>query len=145
MTPWLDYAESQIGIKEMKGTSHNATILGYLETTTLGNWAKSRDETAWCSAFVNACFERSLGPGTGTGSALARSWMTWGQKVDPAEWELGDVCGVRHKRKKNYHVGFPYRIAKRHVLLLGGNQSDQVCFSRYPFRRWEIVAVRRVP
>jgi uncharacterized protein (TIGR02594 family) len=141
MTPWLDIAEGELGVKERRGSDHHPRILEYLATTSLGNWAKSRDETAWCAAFVGWCLlQAHVEP---TRSALARSYTTWQQKVEPEEWQLGDVCVLRNKRRGNYHVGFPYRIAKRHIVLLGGNQSDAVCFSRYPFRRWEIVAVRR--
>jgi len=149
MTPWLDYAESELGVKEMKGDDHHPRILEYLATTTLGNWARSRDETAWCAAFVGWCLLQA--EVESTHSALARSYVTWGQPVvaqgespviAATYWRLGDVAVIRHRRRKNYHVGFPYRIGRR-ILLLGGNQQDRVCFQRYSLRAWELVAVRR--
>lgn len=148
MTP-LDYAESQLGVKERRGKKHHTAILRYLATTTLGNWARSRDETPWCSAFVNACELKGGHPGTG--SALASSWRTYGQKVELDDFELGDILVIKHKRgrdrstgsRRGFHVGYPYRFTRRWVLMLGGNQSDAVNFKRFSRRRYDLVALRR--
>ena len=150
MTPWLDIAEDELGVKERRGDQHHPRILEYLATTTLGERPRSRDETAWCAAFVGFCLLKAGKPSTR--NALARSFVTYGAGV-ACEGEglgvlrrycqVGDICVIRHKRRKNYHVGFLYRVGKRHVVLLGGNQSDAVSFERYRLRAWEIVAVRR--
>ena len=102
MTP-LDYAEGELGQKERKGKEHNPRILEYLATTTLGDSARSRDETPWCSAFVNWCVVRA--GLEGTSSALARSWLGWGIPVEEAGLVLGDVLVLRHRRGKARSVG----------------------------------------
>jgi uncharacterized protein (TIGR02594 family) len=138
---WLDYAEGELGVKEIPFPHmHNPRILEYLSTTTLGNKAKSRDETPSCSAFVNWCFTKAKIQGTD--SALARSWMTWGTPFHMMS--IGDVMVVKNKAVKvgGYHVAFPYRQTKTHVLLLGSNQSDTVCFKRFSLNNYEIVAIR---
>jgi len=80
-----------------------------------------------------------------TQSALARSYVRWGEKVALEDWLPGDVMVIKAKRKRRggYHVGFPYGMDKRHVVLLGGNQSDAVQMSVFSRRKWDIVAVRR--
>jgi len=147
---WLDYAEGELGQRELRGAKHNPRILGYHATTSLGDWGRSRDEVAWCSSFVNWCFVKA--GVEGTDNALARSWLRWGRKVELEDWELGDVMVIKRKKRGadkrtgsrgGYHVGFPYRVTGRYVLLLGGNQSDSVCFSRYRWRRYLHVGLRR--
>lgn len=147
---WLDYAEGELGVREWKGDKHNPRILAYHATTTLGDWARSRDEVPWCSSFVNWCFVKS--GIEGTDNALARSWVTWGEKVELGYWRLGDVMVIKRRRKGRdrrtgsrggYHVLFPYRISQRYIVGLGGNQRDSVSIARYSKRRYEIIAVRR--
>ncbi|KKK66354.1 hypothetical protein LCGC14_2964930, partial [marine sediment metagenome] len=42
----------------------------------------SEDETPWCSSFVNFCVcEAGYNPIKETGSARARSWLSWGVGV----------------------------------------------------------------
>jgi len=169
MTP-LDYAESQLGVKEKRGSKHHPAILRYHATTTLGAWGRSRDETPWCSSFVNWCFVKANGPlepGSQhwlpkkgiwvwgpTNNALARSWATWGspcQQSNLAIAALQPVAVLKHRLGKarsvgsrgGYHVIFPYRITKRWISGIGGNQGDAVTFKRFSRRRWDLVALRK--
>ncbi len=64
------------GVEELPGAAHNPRILEYHRTTTLGHGAASKDETPWCSSFVNFCMVMS--GFRGTNSASARSWLKWG-------------------------------------------------------------------
>jgi uncharacterized protein (TIGR02594 family) len=78
----------------------------------------------------------------GTGSALARSWLEWGQALenpvpgclvvlyrdDPGSWKG--------------HVGFYLRSDARYIYLLGGNQLEQV---REHFYRLKCVLGYRWP
>ena len=140
----LDWAERTIGVRERRGDEHHPDILRWHATTSLGDWLRSQDETAWCSSWMNACFDETYGRGTGTGSALARSWIRWGSKVDLRDWRAGDVMVIKRKRKRGgYHVLFPYGVDRRHIAGLGGNQSDAVQMSVFSRRKWDIVAVRR--
>ncbi len=147
---WLDYAEGELGQRELRGASHNPRILQYHATTTLGVWGRSRDETAWCSSFINWCFTKA--GVQGTDNALARSWASWGEKVPLGDWQPGDVIVIKRRKKGSdrrtgsrggYHVLFPYRITKRHVIGIGGNQRDSVSFARYSRRRYDVIALRR--
>ena len=148
---WLDYAEGELGVKERKGSLHNTRILEYHATTTLGDWGRSRDETPWCSSFINWCFVKA--GVEGTDNALARSWATWGEKVPLSDWLPGDVIVIKRRRKGSdrrtgsrggYHVLLPYRITSRYVIGIGGNQKNSVSFARFSRRRYEVIAVRRV-
>lgn len=46
-------AQTQIGVKEIVGSKHNAKVVEYHQACTL---QASDDETAWCSSFVNWCY-----------------------------------------------------------------------------------------
>ena len=145
---YLEIAEDEIGIKEVPGTGNHPRILEYHATTTLGNWAKSKDSVPWCSSFVNwAVTNSGL---KGTDNALARSWMTWGEPVD--EPRLGDIVVIKRLARGRdrrtgsfggYHVAFYVRRRRGRLRLLGGNQANSVKFSNYSLRRYEIKAVRR--
>ncbi|HEX5760734.1 MAG TPA: TIGR02594 family protein [Thermoanaerobaculia bacterium] len=58
------------------GLADNPRIVEYHRTTSL---RATDDEVPWCSAFVNWCM-REAGL-RGTGSAAARSWLTWGSRL----------------------------------------------------------------
>jgi hypothetical protein len=75
--PWLGVAAGEGGVGSLPGRENNLRVLEYLRSTdNLGALATSRDETSWCSAFVNWCLKRA--GHEGTGSALALSWLRWG-------------------------------------------------------------------
>lgn len=154
LTPWLDIARGEIGQVELAGPSeHNARILEYLETCdrddggNLGPWAMARDETPWCSAFVNWCM---LEAGcTGTNDARAISWLDWGLEIeDPLP---GCVAIIRRRRSgadartgssSGNHVAFLDKTLPAGVQLLGGNQRNSVKISRYSFSKYETLGYR---
>lgn len=123
---WLETAENEIGIKEAPGSADNPKVLEYHAATSLG----ARDDAvAWCSAFVNWCMKQNEIPRTN--SAAARSWLTWGVRLD----EPRKGCVVVLKRGSNPvqgHVGFYVGDGASSIRLLGGNQSDQVKVSLFP-------------
>ena len=126
--PWYDIAkiEEMTGVEELRGPKHNPRILEYHATTTLH---ANDDETAWCSSFVNWCVKQA--GLTGTNSARARSWAQWGSRLsDPREG-----CIVVLKRPPSPTAGHVAFYAGSHsrsrLLLLGGNQGDQVSYSSY--------------
>ena len=140
--PWLDVARGELGVKEVRGDEHNPHILEYLASTSIGKWGASRDETPWCSAFVNWCMQGGSGPRIlpilqgfheGTGSAMARSWLGWGIELE--EPRPGCVVVLKRGKPPQGHVGLyvgedPHSSA--HISVLGGNQSDSVCIKQYP-------------
>lgn len=120
-TPWLDEAESQLGVKELTNNNDGPQVQAYLKTCGLkGDWA-------WCAAFVNWVFLE-----TGIQSmdlkdnpAGAINWGEWGMNLDkPA---LGAVATM--KRKGGGHVAFVIGMTPGgDLILLGGNQSHSVSY-----------------
>ena len=128
-TPY-DFALAELarGVTEIPGGEHNPRILEYLRSTTIGRWGASRDETAWCSAYVQWCHARA--GVEGTGSAMARSWLGWGVELD--EPVLGCVVIIRRGKAPQGHVGFyAGHTPGGMVRSLGGNQDDAVSVKRY--------------
>lgn len=62
---------------------------------------------------------------TGTNSALARSWLGWGQALDTPK--PGAVTAFRRDGGPTKgHVGFFWESQRDRILVLGGNQENQV-------------------
>ena len=124
---WYQLAlrEMDSGVAEIGGGEHNPRILEYHQTTTL---AATDDETAWCSSFVNWCVSSS--GLQGTRSAAARSWLNWGRPLD--EPATGCIVVLKRGTKPwQGHVGFFSGMSGSHLLILGGNQSNEVNISSY--------------
>jgi uncharacterized protein (TIGR02594 family) len=121
---WVLVARGQIGVKET-GAIPNPEVMKYFEATSY----RPTTEEAWCSAFVNWCM---LKVGIkGTYSASARSWMQWGKVIDkPVN---GCVC-IFWRGNPNYltgHVGFYVGESETEIMVLGGNENNQVCVMGY--------------
>jgi uncharacterized protein (TIGR02594 family) len=131
MTPH-EIALSQYGIKEIAGGQDNPLILEYFNAIGFDG-QKLKDETSWCSAFVNWCCKVS--GYQFTGKLNARSWLETGQQVnDP---QLGDIVIFWRDSKESWkgHVGFYVTERSGWIYTLGGNQSSQVKISGYPSGR----------
>jgi uncharacterized protein (TIGR02594 family) len=122
-----------MGVKERAGDADHPRILEYLRATTLPEPYCGRDETSWCSAFVNWCLAQT--GITGTNSAAARSWQQWGREI--TEPVPGCIVVLWRGNPSSWqgHVGFFISQADRFVTLLGGNQGDAVTISRYARNR----------
>ncbi|MGH8593739.1 MAG: TIGR02594 family protein [Gammaproteobacteria bacterium] len=134
--PWMAIARGEIGVREISGAgAHNPRILEYLRSTTLGSPDNSRDETAWCSAFVNWCLERA--GYAGTDSAWAKSWNNWGRGISRPRpgcivvWDR-DTHRADGSTGDGGHVGFFFSEDADSVTVLGGNQSNSVKEATYP-------------
>lgn len=138
-TTLINIALSQIGIKEIAGRKDNPEVLKYFDE--LGfDGAKLKDETAWCSAFVNWVAKKS---GVEfTGKLTARSWLKAGEKV--AKPKIGDIVVFWRESPRSWkgHVGFFIRETKDWIYVLGGNQADQVKISAY--RKNRLLQYRRI-
>lgn len=124
--PWLKIAYQERGVKEFPGNADNPRIVEYHKSTTLHHSYAKHDETPWCSSFVNWCVEQSNYEGTD--SAMARSWNSWGKELSTPR----RGCIVVFKRPPNPnsgHVGFYIDDNSSSVIVLGGNQSDEVNIS----------------
>ena len=94
--------------------------------------------TEWCAAFVNAVLELDGILGSSSVSdvpLMARSFLFWGERVEPADIQRGDVVVFpRGNQGWQGHVGFyvdtQFIDGKEIWIILGGNQSKSV---RYDF------------
>lgn len=140
-TPWLSYARNEIKQKEIKGAEHNPRIIAYHATTTLN---ADKDETAWCSSFVNWCLKQA--GIKGTDSAAAISWLRWGMSTAPQNGTITVIYSSKNANSSlttsGNHVGFLIQETATHFVLLGGNQSDQVKISSYPKSTWNLKGYR---
>lgn len=133
----LEIALGEYGEKEIVGPVNNPRIVKY--STDIGNnWVKD-DEVAWCSEFVNWCL---LQAGIiGTKSAVARSFLSWGEETKTPI--LGDivVCS-RPPNPAAGHVAFFINENNGKYYCLGGNQNNEVNITAYDKSR--VISCRRV-
>jgi uncharacterized protein (TIGR02594 family) len=138
---WITVAEKEIGQEEIAGKEHNARIVAYHATT---SGKATSDETAWCASFVNWVITQS--GYQGAGSAWSHDWKKWGDGLPkPAVGSVAfiDWGKVDSSKKGKGHVGFVVgKTAKGRIVLLGGNQSDQV---RYTAFKESLIQTYRVP
>lgn len=151
--PWLEIAVKEIGVKEFPGADNNhPRILQYLATVNdLSAIDKLRDETAWCSCFMNWCIEQT---GLfGTGSAWAKSWGNWRSQVALAGAQIGDIAVFDRSSAAGAggHVAMFIAMdsGKQNMLVVGGNQTDSVRYAWYPLdgmlagTTYRLLSVRR--
>ncbi len=130
--PWMPIARGELGVQE----GHNLRITEYFTTTTLG---AQPDSVPWCSAFANFCIRRS--GVAGTNSALARSWLKWGEDAD--DFAPGCIVVLSRGDPTKGHVGFYVgRDGADRIQLLGGNQHDSVNISSFDVRT---VLAKKIP
>ncbi|WP_396270108.1 TIGR02594 family protein [Ideonella sp.] len=133
---WLEVAMREIGVREMPGPAENhPRIQEYLASVDdLKGIASSRDETAWCSCFMNWCVEQVGLDGTNT--AWARSWTQWRNTVAYKDAKPGHIAVFRRTGLgvDGGHVGIFMGFAQggEQVNVLGGNQGNAVRISRFP-------------
>lgn len=125
---WLAIARPLVGLHEVKGAEHSPEILGMWRA--IKRSGIQDDETPWCAAFVGACLERA-----GIRSSRfesAASYLKWGVRLDgPAHG-----CIVVFSRDGGGHIGFVVGVdASGNLLVLGGNQGDQVSVKAFPTTR----------
>jgi uncharacterized protein (TIGR02594 family) len=137
--PWLIIARKYVGLREIHGAPTAPVIAGWLAA--LGAWWKD-DETPWCGTFVAACMQKA-GVGLPKHWYRAKGWLDWGTPLSgPA---VGAV--VIFERDGGGHVGIVTgRSTAGNLLVLGGNQGDEVRESPFGFKRvlgyrWPLPAV----
>ena len=109
-----------MGVQEIAGPGSNQRIETYHSVCDgKENWL---DHVPWCSSFLNWCFLIATSGIKGTGSALASSWLEWGEEIlKPIP---GCIAVVRVG--EGYHVALYVGPSRGGVYLLGGNQRDEV-------------------
>ena len=141
MKDLLITALGEIDQREIIGKENNPRILDYFRIMKLsGN--KLNDETAWCSAFLNAMciianYER-------TGNLTARSWLQVGIEPSPGRHRIGNICILWREDPDSWkgHAGIYIREDEKYVWLLGGNQRNKVCILKY--RKSRVLGYRRL-
>lgn len=125
---WITLARQFIGLREEKGPAHNPEILQMWRDIKRGGIKD--DETPWCAAFVGAILERRGIPSSRFESAM--SYRKWGDRL--ASPVPG--CVVVFERQGGGHVGFVVgQDAAGNLMVLGGNQSDEVNIRSFPRHR----------
>jgi uncharacterized protein (TIGR02594 family) len=137
---WLSIARDLIGLREIKGPTHEPEILKLWRDAGL---TFTDDETAWCAGFVGGVLKRA--DITPSFSASARSYMTWGSDClanGPREIPLGAVVVFsRPPSEWSGHVGFATGITEDgNIMTLGGNQKDSVNIA--PIAGARLIAAR---
>lgn len=107
--------------------------------------------TEWCAAFVNAVLELDGIPGSESVSdapLMARSFLGWGERVERADIQRGDVVVFpRGNQGWQGHVGFYVETQthnnREYWVILGGNQANQVRYELYNPNR--AIGIRRYP
>lgn len=125
--PWMSIAEGEIGVRTLSEGQSNPRITEYHQGTNIAGYD---DKAAWCSSFLNWVFEKA--DYSGTGSALARSWLEWGTSLTTPC--LGCVVVLERESPRGWqgHVGLLIKVEGDQVHLLGGNQLDEVRVHFYP-------------
>ncbi len=139
--PWLAIAAQEIGVRSFAPGASNPRITEYHGHANLHGYD---DKASWCSSFVNWTLAQA--GMAGTGSALARSWLEWGEPL-PAP-RIGCIAVLSREDPTGWkgHVGFFLHADEEHVHLLGGNQLDAVCLHCYPLTavlayRWPVGGI----
>ena len=122
---------------EVSGPKSNPKILEvYKSVDGLDNMELNDDEIPWCSCFANWCVQQA--GGKGTRSAMARSWLNWGDKSDG---QVGDIVVLKRGDSNiQGHVGFVVKKGLLSVDVIGGNQSNNVTIQS--FSRTKVLGYR---
>lgn len=125
--PWMAVALAEVGVSTFPPGQSNPRITTYHTHTNIAGYD---DKASWCSSFINWSLAQVGIPGTG--SALARSWLDWGEPL--AAPVAGCIAVLSREDPAGWkgHVGFFLRADAQHVYLLGGNQLEQVREHYYP-------------
>lgn len=124
---WYGIAWKERGVEEIAGPKSNPRVLEYQSATD----DKHDDAVPWCSSFVNWCM-RQAGQKR-TGSAAARSWLSYGRKIDAPT--RGCIVVFDRGGPPHGHVSFFVSRDGDFLRVLGGNQGDRVQISRYEAAR----------
>jgi uncharacterized protein (TIGR02594 family) len=127
---WMRIAWRELGVDEVPGPADNPRIVEYHKAC---DDELTHDSVPWCSSLVNHCMKEA--GEVRTKSRAARSWLEWG--VEISEPIYGCVCVLWRDAPGSWkgHVGFFIGIAGADVILLGGNQNNEVSVRRYPQER----------
>jgi uncharacterized protein (TIGR02594 family) len=132
----LTFASTMVGKAERPD---NATIKEFLK-----NGGENLDPatTAWCAAFVNSSLEQA--GHESTGALNARSYESWGTKVDKPT--KGDIAVFSRGNPNGWqgHVGFFQGFdEKGNIKVLGGNQGRDGAVTITTLPKSRLLSFRR--
>ena len=143
----LDLAQRFIGVSEVAGTASSPHVLAMVR------WdldCPEGDDVPWCSAFMNYITWLLRLPRSK--SLRARVCLLLGGAIPTEEARAGFDVVILKRGGGNQpgpdvinsqgHVGLFAGIEGGKVLVLGGNQTDEVNVSRYPVGR--LLGIRRL-
>ena len=125
--PWIEVARAEVGVKTYPLGQCNPRITEYHTGTNIHGYD---DKVSWCSSFVHWALGRTSI--AGTRSALARSWLEWGQTLEVPVSGCVVVLWREDPTSWKGHVGFYLRHDAESIYLLGGNQLESVREHSYP-------------
>lgn len=120
----LEEMRSRIGINEIRGRKHNQEILEWFAA--VGHPEVVDDETAHCSAGLAAAALKVGLPIPPRNTVLmARSWLTWGVRVDRADIQPSDIAVWPRGNPAGPfgHVNVVEKVVGRKVICIGANQA----------------------
>lgn len=131
---WLAVARAELGVRTHAPGSSNPRIAEYHAAA----GRRFDDKASWCSSFLNWSLAHC--GISGTGSALARSWLEWGRPL--ARPVPGCVVVLWREAPESWkgHCGFFLRHEGPQVILLGGNQEGEV--REHGYQRECVLAYR---
>jgi len=125
-------------LKEAKGGSWrgslgNTNIQHMLTVTGVPSYVITSQ--VWCATFVSYMLKISgcqytVGANSKHVSTSAADYRTYGDAVDihdPKTWRKGDVITVTRSGGSGFHVAFLWGLTSSNVILMGGNQGNNVC------------------
>lgn len=131
---WLEEARKYLGVREIKGPTHESAILRFWKSIRMGGIRD--DETPWCAAFVGAMLE-NVGL-LSARSGAAKEYLNWGV---PLDYPLVGCIVVFSRTGGGGHVGFLVgRDEHFRLVIRGGNQGDAV--SDAPFDSGRVLGYR---
>jgi uncharacterized protein (TIGR02594 family) len=125
--PWLRIALAEQGVRAFGPGASNPRITEYHAGTPIEGYD---DKASWCSSFVNWSLAKA--GIQGTASALARSWLHWGEPLEVPVSGCVTVLWRDDPDSWKGHVGFFQRTEGDRIFLLGGNQLEEVRVHSYP-------------
>ena len=121
---WLIAARKHIGLREIPGPKHNATIAGWLGK--LKAWWKD-DEQPWCGVFCAAVMQEAGLPYP-EHFYRAKAWAEYGVRLRTHVLAPGAI--LVFAREGGGHVGIYVGEDATAYHVLGGNQGNAVSISR---------------
>lgn len=146
----LSIALQYLGVNELdpEGTELRAEIWDHVFGSDSRTSKKFTEQNmAWCAGFVNEILLQAGAETLETDSVYdkgrAKKYLQLGEGVGLEDAQMGDVI-VKAPRAGREHVGFyaGYDSETDQVLILGGNQANEVNISAYPAR--EVLGIRRI-